>query len=143
MKLVAGNNFSNTTYPNNSSCYSIYKLNHTEDGNHETEQYLREQFPNGEIARESLTVCIFSTSGVHGCYTTIEAAERQLNHPRNDLYYSQYEDSVPTVTYMIIHLRSIKIIYGNIEVTAENLDFLKKVRASSQLFLAKMGGPYS
>ena len=77
---------------------------------------LREIFPDGEA--NQMNFCLFSTSGVHGSYWTIEEVE--LNQS-------------PEVTFLIVHPRLVAMQYGNVEPkTAEDFAFLKKLRQSSK-----------
>lgn len=84
---------------------------------------LRERFPEG-LAND-LNVVLFSTSGVHGTYATIEDAE-------------QAEESA-LVTFLIICPRTVQTYYGNCRPeTADDFAFLKRLRASSREILGKL-----
>ncbi len=76
--------------------------------------HLRVMFKDGP---DSLNFVLFSTSGIHGSYCTIEDCER---------------GKVEDVTFLVIHPRLVAMEYGN--VTPKNVDdfaFLKKLRADS------------
>jgi hypothetical protein len=74
---------------------------------------LKAMFPEGEA--NEMNFVLFSTSGVHGSYTTIEEALA--------------EDG--DVTFLIVQPRIVCLRYGNVPVTAENVNYLKKLRATS------------
>lgn len=86
---------------------------------------LREMFPNGEA--NGLNFVLFSTSGVHGTYATIEAVE---------------DKPAIGLTFLIVQPRIVGLKYGNCEPkTPEDFAFLKKLRASSWRAVATIGGP--
>ena len=86
---------------------------------------LRELFPNGDA--NEMNFVLFSTSGIHGTYQTIEEAESATH---------------PSVTFLIVHPRAVAMRYGNVHpVTTDDFDFLKKLRASSQEVVSKIGMP--
>lgn len=90
---------------------------------------LREIFPNGEA--NYLNFVLFSTSGVHGTYNTIEEAEARVN---GDM------EACRKVTFLIIHPRLVTLRYGICEPeTQDDIDFLKKLRASSHDWVANIG----
>ena len=93
---------------------------------------LRSIFPEGKA--DELNVCLFSTSGVHGTYITIEEVEDFINNPNAE------NEGCDTVTFLVIHPRIVCMRYGNCEPkTKEDFSFLKKLRASSWKELAKIG----
>lgn len=84
---------------------------------------LRSIFPTGEA--DYMNFCLFSTSGVHGSYWTIEDAERNFLNPEDG-------ENNP-VTFLIIKPRIVSVIYGNCTPQSQDdFDFLKKLRASSK-----------
>lgn len=86
---------------------------------------LRAMFPDGEA--NDLNVCLFSTSGVHGTYQTIEDAEKE-------------KEPGASVTFLIIQPRIVCMRYGNcLPETTDDFAFLKKLRASSWKALATIG----
>jgi len=94
---------------------------------------LHEMFPDGTA--DEMNLCIFSTSGVHGTYTTIEEAEANLAKAEDD-----EERGSPDVTFLIIHPRIVCMRYGNCEPrTPEDFAFLKKLRETSWAALASIG----
>ncbi len=83
---------------------------------------LRQIFPEGQA--DELNFALFSTSGVHGMYNTIEEAEEHLQKPT--------EETSGSVTFLIVHPRIVCLRYGNCEPqNAEDIAYLKKLRASS------------
>lgn len=100
--------------------YSVLRL--TGDGM----EALRQLFPDGEA--NELNAVLFSTSGVHGFYTTIEDVE------------AGGEEAPTDVTFLVVQPRIVCTRYGNCQPkTAEDFAFLKKLRASSAKALAGIG----
>jgi hypothetical protein len=91
---------------------------------------LRQLFPTGEA--DELNAVLFSTSGVHGTYCTIEAVEAG-------------GDDVPSdVTFCVIQPRIVCMRYGNVTpITPEDFAFLKRLRETSSKALAGIGMPTS
>lgn len=111
----------------NSAHYSIMALENPVDGGMDA---LRGMFPDGKA--DELNAVLFSTSGVHGTYNTIEEAEDFLNG--RDL------DGIPGVTFVVVHPRLVALRYGVCNPQSQNdIDFLKQLRASSHAELAKIG----
>jgi hypothetical protein len=96
---------------------------------------LKEVFPKGEA--NELNFVLFSTSGVHGHYGTIEDAEKTfLNYNIDD----NGDSYTPDVTFLIIHPRIVKMQYGNVEIKSkDDIVFLKKLRESSMKAIKKIG----
>lgn len=85
---------------------------------------LRRFFPKGEA--NDLNFVLFSTSGVHGSYTTIEEARR----------------GKCAVTFVIVQPRLVCMRYGNVAPkTDDDWAFLKKLRASSWAAVQTIGAP--
>lgn len=104
-----------------------YQVNHAQvDGM----LFLRSLFPDGEA--DDLNFCLFSTSGVHGTYNLIEEAEEHLRAPS--------DETCSDVTFLVIHPRTVTLKYGNCEPqNADDIVFLKKLRASSHRAIAQVG----
>lgn len=83
---------------------------------------LRTMFPDAEA--DDLNFVMFSTSGVHGSYTTIEEIEETLTSQPDDFEAAH-------LTVLIVQPRTVCLHYGNIRVELSDLPFLKKLRASS------------
>lgn len=78
---------------------------------------LKELFPEGEKSVNEMNFVLFSTSGVHGTYTTIEEAE---------------EDEELSVTFLVIHPRLVSLRYGTVSPRKpDDFEFLKKLRCAS------------
>ena len=105
-------------------------------------QGLRAMFPEGEA--NDLNFVLFSTSGVHGMYTTIEDIEAGLRKYGDE---PDFGDDAPDdwpgddVTFLIVHPRLVCLRYGNAKVTLEDIPYLKKLRATSHAAAAKIGLP--
>ncbi len=92
-------------------CWAVYRVRDAEVGM----AALREMFPEGEATETTLVV--FSTSGVHGSYRTIEEAEREGGG---------------AVTFQIHKPRVCCLQYGNCcPRTPDDFAYLKRLRQSS------------
>lgn len=100
---------------------------------------LRQFFPNGQANEYNL--CLFSTSGVHGMYTTIEEVEADLVKP------DEWEDEEGNtkhdhITFLIIQPRIVTLRYGNcFPKTKDDIAFLKRLRETSFAEFVKIGSP--
>ena len=79
-----------------------------------------------EDTANSLNFVLFSTSGVHGSYETIEDIEADLN-----------DDSELTV--LVVQPRIVALQYGRVRVTAGDIPRLKRLRQSSWQVMAEIG----
>lgn len=95
---------------------------------------LRDMFP--ESVANEMNFVLFSTSGVHGSYEPIEDAENVLrNGPQDD------EEGVPAITFLIVQPRIVGMRYGVCEPqNMDDIDFLKRLRASSKEAVCRIGG---
>ena len=79
--------------------------------------YLKKMFEHGP---DEMNFVLFSTSGVHGTYSTIEDEEKINSDERSG------------VTFLIVQPRLVALKYGNvIAETEEDIAFLKKLRKES------------
>jgi hypothetical protein len=100
---------------------------------------LRNVFPEGEA--DDLNFCLFSTSGVHGMYTTIEEAEADWKRGGKD---EDGEPTTPSVTFLIVQPRIVCLRYGNcLPENEEDFAYLKRLRETSLKAAAKIGLPES
>ncbi len=91
---------------------------------------LRTMFP--EAKADDMNAVLFSTSGVHGTYCTIEAVEEDMARTERE--------GPRDVTFLVVHSRLVALRYGNCRPeTADDIDFLKRLRASSHAALAEVG----
>ncbi len=74
---------------------------------------------------------LFSTSGVHGTYVTIEEIERGLNE--ND------PDSGTELTFLFMNPRTVTITYGTVDLTKEDIPLFKRLRQKSWDAVQKIG----
>lgn len=84
---------------------------------------LREMFDDAET--NELNFAIFSTSGVHGTYNTIEEAEKFLK--------GEDAEGHNEITFLVVHPRLVSLRYS--VCNPENQDdiyFLKKLRENSR-----------
>lgn len=84
---------------------------------------LRELFPDGEA--NDLNFVMFSTSGTHGSYSTIEEVAASLE-----------TDEPEKLTVLVIQPRVVRMLYSSIEITADDVPFLLKLRESSKRVFA-------
>ena len=92
---------------------------------------LREWFPDGEA--DELNFALFSTSGIHGHYCTIEECEACV--------LGESSDEIQDVTFLVVMPRVVQLNYGNCAPrTLEDFAFLKKLRASSKAVVQIIGG---
>ena len=112
------------------SHYSVLRLSGGEGGM----DALRDMFP--EPVANEMNFVLFSTSGVHGSYEPIEDAENVLrNGPQDD------EEGVPAITFLIVQPRIVGMRYGVCEPqNMDDIDFLKRLRASSKEAVCRIGG---
>lgn len=116
--------------------YSIIKLNHNE-----AMEQLRDMFPTGQA--NSNNFVLFSTSGVHGTYTTIEEIEHSLHSYPNGYDGGEPPDDycAPSLTFLIVQPRICTLWYGNAKVTLSDIEYLKRLRQSSAEAAQKIGFP--
>lgn len=107
-------------------------------------EVLRCFFPDGEA--NEMNFVLFSTSGVHGSYTTIEEVWPRKN-PEADAAYARGEKpsdgdewQADEVTFIIIQPRLCTVRHGNVKVTSDDdADFLRKLRQSSWDVVQEIG----
>lgn len=120
--------------------YSIFGVKDCDDRDAAGMKGLRTMFPDAEA--NDMNFVLFSTSGIHGLYTTIEEIESGLVKYGDD---PDFADDAPddwhgnTVTFLIVHPRIVALRYGNAKVTKDDVAFLKALRASSLAAVAKIG----
>lgn len=102
--------------------YSVEEIKNLEE--------LKKYFPTGDA--NVLNFVLFSTGGVHGYYQTLESIEKG-----EDMEEDQEENLVITILY--IQPRTVRILYGTIEINKEDIPYLKKLRQSSLDIVSKIG----
>lgn len=103
--------------------YSIMRLSDSDTGM----AALRQLFPDGKA--NEMNVCLFSTSGVHGHYGSIEDAEDERD-----------QGLLPTVTFLLLQPRLVCVRYGNVgPESPEDFKFLRALRQSSWDALNQIG----
>lgn len=106
--------------------YSVMKLKHSGAGM----EVLRTMFPDAET--DKMNFVLFSTSGVHGTYTTIEDVEIFLKNKDPEGHNE--------ITFIIVHPRTVTLRYGVCNPqTQDDIDFLKRLRANSHEEVIKIG----
>ena len=94
---------------------------------------LREMFADGEA--DHLTVALFSTSGIHGSYTTIEDIEDTLARGPDP-----FSDDC-ALTVLVLRPRTCVLLYGQVCVGVTDIAWLKRLRDSSHAAMAAIGRP--
>lgn len=95
---------------------------------------LREMFEDAKA--NELNFVLFSTSGVHGTYNTIEEAEMAINGEHD----SGGDEYCQSVTFLIVHPRLVAIRYGECTPeTSADIAFLKELRKNSLAVVCKIG----
>ena len=98
---------------------------------------IRTIFPDGKP--DEMNFILFSTSGVHGTYNTIEDVEAYLNLSEEDRNREDCE-LFGGLTYVIIQPRLCALKYGNCEPqNKEDIDFLKSLRYLSRSVVQEIG----
>lgn len=109
-----------------SAHYSVMRLAEPKTGM----EALRGMFPDAKA--NELNFVLFSTSGVHGTYNTIEEAEAHLQSPG--------DDGFAEVTFLVLRPRLVALRYGNCHPeTPADIAYLKRLRTTSHAALAKVG----
>lgn len=98
--------------------YEVVKLK-PEDGMSD----LRSIFPKGEA--DHMNLCLFSTSGTHGSYLTIEDVAASLD-----------ADEPARLTVLVVQPRTVRMLYGEIDIAREDVDFLIRLRESTKAVVA-------
>ena len=106
---------------------------------------LRQMFPKG--ACDEMNFVLFSTSGIHGCYTTIEDIEAGLTKYGDapDFGGNDWPDdySGNSLTFLIVQPRIVCMRYGTACVTLADIQFLKNLRETSLAAVKTIGFPGS
>lgn len=122
---------------------------HNRDGGHyntfhvehaEAMRVLREFFPDGKA--DEMNFVLFSTSGVHGSYVTLDEIAAGLEKYGDS---PEFEDDEPSdyagndLTFLIVQPRVVSLYYGNVTVTLDDIPYLKRLRETSRLAVQKIG----
>lgn len=102
---------------------------------------LRQIFPTPEDVNE-MNFVLFSTSGVHGMYTTIEEVEAEIAQVALGVTEDEYGDPIgePLLTFLMIQPRIVCLRYGNCQPkNAEDIAYLKALRAKSREVFPTIG----
>ena len=128
--------------------YSIYYLDTGPGDRADSEvgmENLRRLFPDGEA--DDMNFVLFSTSGVHGTYTTIEEIEKGLLKYGDDYLVPSGEDGPDDwhghdLTVLVVHPRIVCLRCGNVRVRLSDVPYLKKLRDSSLSAVGEIGLPW-
>ena len=109
-----------------SANYSIMCLTNKDSGM----EALRELFRDGDA--DELNFVLFSTSGIHGSYNTIEDAELFLQ--------GKDPEGCPDITFIVVQPRIVTLRYGICTPTSQDdINYLKKLRDSSYCAVMNIG----
>ena len=126
------------------SHYSVWYIDAGEEARPDSEvgmESLRSIFPEGKA--DDLNFVLFSTSGVHGSYITIEEIEAGLHKYGDD--FDPGEDEWPEgwhgtdLTVLIVQPRTVCLRCGNIRVRRKDIAYLKRLRRSSMKAVESIG----
>lgn len=99
------------------------------DGMNDLKEFFKDSEPN------EMNFVLFSTSGSHGTYTTIEEAAKVYleDLPEEDF-------GLPEVTFVLIQPRIVCLRYGNALIKSkEDIEFLKQLRDKSKKVIQYIG----
>lgn len=115
--------------------YNIFHVDGPEREDTDALQLIKQIFPTGEA--DWMNFVLFSTSGVHGSRRTIEDAEKDLEEK---IQSGEPIENYPQITFLIVRPRTVCLQYGNCQIkNKEDVDYLKKLRASSWAVTAEIG----
>ena len=110
-----------------STHYSILRLDDASYGM----AALWEMFPTAQA--DEMNFVLFSTSGVHGTYTTIEEIEF-------DIKAGVSEEGFNRLTFLIVQPRLVILRYGIcLPETLDDVQYLKRLRETSSLEVSLIG----
>lgn len=107
---------------------------------------LRAIFPTPSSV-DYMNFVLFSTSGIHGSYTTIEDAERVLRDGRTPETEGYFNEDDPDclesyrLTVLVVQPRCVTMRFGDIDVTLDDIDYLKELRQNSWIAASQIGAP--
>lgn len=128
-------NWRQSVSPSDMGHYNIFR------GDQPTVADLKEIFPDGEA--NEMNFVLFSTSGVHGTYTTIEEIEASLQ--KYGVLIDEEAEEAPDdycdnhLTFLIVHPRIVCLKYGRLKVELSDIPFLKALRESSKKAVSRIG----
>lgn len=95
--------------------------------------------PNKDITEENFVW--FSTSGVHGCYSTIENIEESLKKYGDVLHHPEEPQDwyPPILTTTCVFPRLVSLQYGVVRVRLPDIPYLKSLRSASRKAMQGIG----
>jgi hypothetical protein len=112
--------------------YTVMKTEATISGM----EALKSLFP--DAVADFMNFVLFSASGVHGSYITIEQVEKTLNNHAAEIYNE--DEDCSEITFLIVHPRLVTLRYGTCSpATQADIDYLKALRESSQKAVSIIG----
>lgn len=104
--------------------YEVVKIRDLAEIGESGMDVLRSLFPDGEA--NDLNFVMFSTSGTHGSYLTIE-----------EVAASPETDEPCKLTVLVIQPRVVRMLYGEVAITTDDVPFLMKLQESSKRVFAE------
>lgn len=105
-------------------------------------EMLRQWFPTG-VEIDEMNFVLFSTSGIHGMYTTIEECEEDIRkYGETPPFEGEDSDEYHPreVTFLLVQPRIVGMTYGNVACrTLEDVAYLKSLRAKSWAAVQTIG----
>lgn len=102
---------------------------------------LKDIFPEGEA--DDMNFALFSTSGVHGSYLTLDELARGIDKYGDEPEFEDDEEpedyAGDQLTVIIVQPRIVCLRYGNITVKKDDLPYLRKLQATSWSAAAEIG----
>lgn len=92
-------------------------------------EFLKQVFPDGQA--DELNFVLFSTSGIHGSYMTIEDVEEYMKRP--DSF------GIGAITFIVCKPRVLSFHYCEATVTLSDIPYLKKLRKTSHEAVSRIG----
>lgn len=106
-----------------------------------TMENTRAIFPKWQA--DEYNICVFSTSGIHGTYTTIEDIEASFKKYGENAKFEDGEEpddwESGYLTVLIFHPRIVCMRYGHMKISMADIPGLRKLRKSSAKEFAKLG----
>jgi len=119
--------------------YNIFAATHDPEASMAA---LRDWFSDAESVNE-MNFVLFSTSGVHGTYTTIDEIERSMRKypdgpPNGDDWPDDYSD--PEITFLIVQPRIVGMTYGLAKVRSfDDVKWIRRIQRLTAKAVAKIG----
>lgn len=120
--------------------YNIFELKDEATGL----DLFKQSFPNPSEDISEMNFVLFSTSGVHGSYVSIEEIEAGLAKYGDDPEFPEDVDwpegwEGNRLTILLVQPRIVGMTYGNVKVKLEDIPYLKALREASWKAVQEIG----